>query len=46
VELVGTQISVASIQVLYDEMLTYVYKTVASLLLYKIGCRKSECNEI
>lgn len=44
-ELVGIQVSVASIQVLYDEMLTLVYKNVVSLLLSKTGCRKSERNE-
>jgi len=42
VELVGTKISVTIIQVLYDEMLTLIYKNVVSLLLPKIGCGKSE----
>jgi len=46
VELVGTQLAVANIQVLYDEMLTLVYKNVVRLLLSKIGCKKSEPNEL
>ena len=46
VEQVGTQISVASIQVLYDEMLILVYKNVVSLFLSEIGCRKLESKEI